>query len=124
MAGDVALQSASRSFAAVLHDIVGNIQDVLRAEVGLAKIELRGELAQVAESSVFLVASAAFAIAGVFLLLLAGVLALSQVVPLLTATLIIAFSAATLAAVFGVSGMKRLRAISGLPKSDNVVGPC
>jgi hypothetical protein len=114
------VQSASRPFTAVFHDIVGNTEDVLRAQVKLAKLEIRSELGDIVESGVLLVTSAAFGIASVFLLMLAAALALSQEIPLWIASVAVGFSGAILAAFFGVSGMKRLRAIKLLPESTDV----
>ena len=38
------MSPADRSISAVLHDIVGNIQDIVRCEIRMAKTELTEEL--------------------------------------------------------------------------------
>ena len=114
--GDV-MRRVDRSFSEVLHDIIGNIQDIIRAEVRLAKTEVREEISR-ARSGVLLLAIGT--IAGIFcvlFILLAVLIALASLVPESAAALIVALGLALCAVVTVTQGVRRLKRVEGTPKT-------
>jgi uncharacterized membrane protein YqjE len=108
---------ADRTISAVLHDIVGNIQDIVRCEIRLAKTEITEELGKSRSAGVLVgIGVLMFAFSALFLLL-AAVYALSLLVPEWAAALIVgAGVGATAALCFGV-GIKRFKAVRAAPKA-------
>jgi hypothetical protein len=95
--------SADRSISVILKEMVGNVQDIARSEVRLAKGEIRNEISGL-RSAGLLVAIGAFG--GLFalsLILLTCVYALSLVLPAWVAALCVA-------AVVGILGAASIRA--------------
>ena len=70
-----------RSIAAVLTDIVGNVQQIVRAEMRLATLEVRQEAAKAGRSAILLIAGGAIAVLALAFALLGSVYALGTVVP-------------------------------------------
>jgi putative superfamily III holin-X len=81
---------SERSVSEVLQDIVGNIQDIVRSEVRLAKTEVGEELTKAKAASLAIGGGALSGIFSASFLLLAIVYALSRVVPDWAAALIVA----------------------------------
>lgn len=105
---------ADRSVSEVLQDIVGNIQDIVRSEVRLAKTEIREEIANAQSASLVLGVGALSGIFGAGFLLLAIVYGLSRVLPDWAAALMVAIGLAIAAGVLlslGVDRFKRVRPI-------------
>jgi uncharacterized membrane protein YqjE len=75
------MHEADRSISSVLSDIVGNIQQIVRAEVRLAKAEVREEAVKAKRGVVLLGAGAVGFLFAVGFLLLALVYALATVWP-------------------------------------------
>jgi hypothetical protein len=104
-----------RSIADVFEDVVRDLQELLRAEVRLAKAELRQE-ARTFGSSVSSLAIAGVAAFFFFqFLLFAAVYGLATAFPLWAASLIVAGVLALVSAVLGAYGMKRLRTVHPVP---------
>ena len=109
-------RSATRSVSDVLQDIVGNVQEIVRSEVRLAKTEIREEANRAKPAGLPLavgVLSAAFAI---LFLLLTIIYALSIVIPNWAAALIVALSMALFAGATLSAGLKRLKRFHPTPK--------
>ena len=100
-----------RSISDVLQDIVGNIQDIVRSEVRLAKSELRDELAKVKASTPLLAAGAVAGLLAAFFLAWAALYALSLVVAMWASALIVAALLALVAAMTLSAGIKVLRQV-------------
>ena len=97
---------ADRSVSKVFSEIVGNAQDIIRAEVLLAKTELRDELVA-AKRRIALVAAGI--LAGIFAILFTLVSAfhaLASVLPEWSSALIVAVAMATAAAILLNAGKK------------------
>jgi uncharacterized membrane protein YqjE len=108
-------QDADRSIASVLSDIVGNVQQIVRAEVRLARAEVREEAAKAKRGLMLLGAGAVgFMFAGGFLLL-ALVYALATVWPAWAAALVVAFGAAAVGGMIVTAGVSNLKSISLAP---------
>jgi hypothetical protein len=73
--------NADRTISTVLHDIVGNIQDIIRSEVRLAKTEVAEELGKARSAGMLVGVGALMLTFSSLFVLLACVYALSAVVP-------------------------------------------
>ena len=111
------MSPADRSISAVLHDIVGNMQDIVRCEIRMAKSELTEELGKSRSAGVLVGIGALMLTFSALFLLLAAVYALSLLMPEWAAALIVgAGVGATAALCFGV-GIKRFKAVRAAPKA-------
>jgi len=106
-----------RSIPEILHDVLANIQDIVRAEVHLAKAELGEELTRARSAGLLLGAGAVAAIFSALFLLLACVYALGRVMPNWAASLVVAAAVGVAAAVTLSLGLKRFRTIQAAPKT-------
>jgi hypothetical protein len=106
-----------RSIPEILHDVLANIQDIVRAEVRLAKAELGEELTAARSGGLLVGAGAVAAIFSALFLLLACVYALGRVMPNWAAALIVAAAVGIAAAVILSLGLKRFKTIQAAPKT-------
>jgi uncharacterized membrane protein YqjE len=106
-----------RSIAEILHDVLANIQDIVRAEVRLAKAELGEELSRARSAGLLIGAGAVAAIFCALFLLLACVYALGRVMPDWAAALVVAAIVGIAAAVTLGLGLKRFKTIQAAPKT-------
>lgn len=111
------MASADRPISAVLHDIVGNVQDIIRAEVRLAKTELTEELTKSRSAAVLLAVGALTLAFSVLFVLLAIVYALSLVMAAWAAALVVGVGVGAVASLCVGLGIKRFKAIRGAPKA-------
>jgi uncharacterized membrane protein SirB2 len=100
----------------VLHDIVGNLQEIFRSEFRLAKAEIQQEVAKAARSGAPLVIGALLSLYGIGFLLLAVVHALSTVVDPWLAALLIGVAALAVSMVLISVGRNRLRQVRVVPE--------
>ena len=106
-----------RSIPEILQDVLTNIQDIVRAEVRLAKAELGEDLNRARSGGVLLGVGAVAAIFSALFLLLACVYGLSRIMPNWVAALIVAAAMGTAAAVTLSLGLKRFKTIQAAPKT-------
>lgn len=106
-----------RSIPEILQDVLTNIQDIVRAEVRLAKAELGEELSAARSGGLLVGVGAVAAIFSALFLLLACVYALGLVVPNWAAALIVAAAVGVAAAVTLGIGLKRFKTIQAAPKT-------
>jgi uncharacterized membrane protein YqjE len=111
------MASVDRPISVVLQDIVGNIQDIVRAEVRLAKTEVGEELGKVRSAGMLFGVGAIMALFAALFLLLAIVYVLSLVMPQWAAALIVAAGIAVVAAVTLSLGIKRFKTIHAARKT-------
>jgi uncharacterized membrane protein YqjE len=104
-----------RSMAAVLQDIVGNVQQIVGAEMRLARIEVRQEVEKATRSVALLIVGGTIAALALALVLLACVYALSMVVAPWGAALIVAGAAGAIGGVLMAAGMKQMRRVLVAP---------
>jgi len=107
---------ADRTFADVMQDIVRHVQEIVRAEVRLAKVEIGEEVDKSKASAMMLGVGAITAFFATFFLLFMIVDALSTAMPTWAASLIVAVVLAIAAAVMLSTGMKRYREIHPAPE--------
>jgi len=104
-----------RSVSEVLQDIVGNIQEIVRAEVRLAKTEVRDEAAKAKEASVAIGAGALSGLFSALFGLFAIAFGLSRIVPDWAAALMVAIALAIASGVLFNLGLKRFRRVHPIP---------
>jgi hypothetical protein len=109
------MAAGMRSIPEILQDVLTNIQDIVRAEVRLAKAELGEELNAARSGGLLIGVGAVAAIFSALFLLLACVYALGRVVPNWAAALIVATAVGVAAAVTLVLGLKRFKSIQAAP---------
>ena len=106
-----------RSIPEILQDVLTNIQDIVRAEVRLAKAELGEELNRARSGGLLIGVGAVAAIFSTLFLLLACVYALGLVMPNWAAALVVAVAVGVAATVTLAFGSKRLKTIQAAPKT-------
>ena len=104
-----------RSITAVLTDIVGNVQQIVRAEIRLATLEMRQEIGKAKRSVSLLIIGSAIAVLALAFGLLACVYLLTTVVAPWAAALIVAVGAGIVAGTLVAVGMKRMQQVAIAP---------
>ena len=107
--------TSDRSFADVLQDIVGNIQEIVRSEVRLAKVELSEEARKAKPAGVWMVIGAVFGVGAVMIGLLAGVYGLSTVMPNWAAALVVSLASGAIGVLAARTGLMHVRQIDPTP---------
>ena len=110
------MSANERSVSNILQDIIRDIQEIVRSEVRLAKIEIRDEATKAKSAGSLLAVGALTVIFAVFFLLVTAVDALSLVMPNWAAALIVAGVLVIIAAATINAGMKHFRKIHPLPE--------
>lgn len=105
-----------RAFSDVLQDILRNLQEIVRSEVRLAKVELRDEARQAASSAVWLAVGTIGALSAWAFGLWTITFALSTRMPMWAATLVVALVVACGASVLIVGGIRRMKRIHPVPE--------
>jgi uncharacterized membrane protein YqjE len=111
------MTSAERPVSAVLHDIVGNVQDIVHSELRLAKTEITEQAAKARSGAVMVGLGLAMVGFCALFALLAAVYALSLVMPAWAAALLVALFEAVTAAVFLTLGARKLKSVRAAPKT-------
>ena len=104
-----------RSITAVLTDIVGNVQQIVRAEIRLATLEMRQEIGKARRSVSLLIIGSAIAVLALAFGLLACVYALATVVAPWLAALIVAAGAGIVGGTLVAAGMKQMQQVAIAP---------
>ena len=105
-----------RSIFGVLHDIVGNVQDIFRSEFDLARAEIKAEAASAVRPIALLGVGAVLAVHAAGLVLLALVFVLSMYVPFWVAALAVGGGTAILAVVLMRLGARGLSQVKVTPE--------
>lgn len=105
-----------RTMSDVLQDIVSNIQQIIRSEFVLAKVEVTEKAQKASKPAVITAAGVVLAFYGLGFLLLAAIYALSLAMPTWLAALIIGFFVAILAGIFVGAGISALKRIDPVPE--------
>jgi uncharacterized membrane protein YqjE len=103
-----------RSFSELVQDIISNVQEIVRAEVRLAKTEIVEAAARTKSAALALGAGVAVALFSALFLLLTIVYALALVVPMWAAALIVGGVLALVASVTITAGLKQFK-VAGPP---------
>jgi membrane protein YdbS with pleckstrin-like domain len=91
------------------------LQQIIRAEVRLAKVEVREELSKAKRGAAMLVTAGVVLILATGLALLAAVYALALVWPLWAAALVVALAAAATGGLLAMTGLHRLKDVNLAP---------
>ena len=111
------MSSSERSLSSVLKDIVGNVQDIVRGEIRLAKTEAREELAKVRSAAGLMALGAVAGMFALLFILLAVASALDKVMPEWAAALCVAMGIGIVAALAFSAAFKRWKTVSAVPKT-------
>lgn len=106
-----------RPISALLRDIAGNLQHIVRSEFRLARTEVSEELGKVRSASILLAVGMMLLGLSVLFAVVAIVYALSQMVPAWMAALIVAGGLGLLAALFCGIGIRRIKSIRVAPRT-------
>jgi uncharacterized membrane protein YqjE len=112
---------SERSITAVLKDIAGNVQHIVRAEVRLATVELQDEAAKAKRSVMLMIAGGAVAMLALGFVLLAGVYGLATVLPAWAAALIVGAAAAAIGGLLASAGARQFKQVRLAPKTAETV---
>jgi len=110
-----------RSVSEVLQDIFGNVQDIVRSEVRLARAEIKTEAAKTARAGKSLIAGGVLGLYAGGLLLLAAVYGLSMIIAPWLAALVVGATVAVVAAALISVGRERLRLVKKPEKTLRTV---
>ena len=110
--------SSDRSLTTVLKDIAGNLQELVRAEIRLAKVEAQTQVSTAARGAMFIAIGGGLAFVAVACVALASVYLLATLVAAWIAALIVAAAAAVIGGLLVVIGMKQIKTVTlALPKT-------
>ena len=109
------MTSDDRPIAAVLSDIIGDVQHIIRAEVRLAKVEVREELGKAKRAIAFISVAGVIGLLALAFLLLAGVYALATVWPPWAAALTVSVAASLVGALLFFAGIRQFKTIHVVP---------
>jgi uncharacterized membrane protein YqjE len=108
--------SQDRSLSEVFQDIVRNVKEIIRAEISLAKTEVREEASKAVSSLAWVVVGALSGIFAVVFILWTAAYALGHLWPMWAATLVVA-GVLTLSAIgLLIIGIRRLRELHPTPE--------
>ena len=118
-------RSHERSFGAVVRDIGGNVDRIVRAELRVAIAELRGWLEVASGGATLILLGVACATLATAFLLLGAMFALAHVMPTWAAALLVAVAVGAAAAVLIVIGLDRIPRPVPPPSADidSIQGP-
>ena len=105
-----------RSIADVLQDILRNVQEMVRSEMRLAKVEIREEARRAVSSSVWIAVGAVGAVSAWVFLLWTLAYALATRMPMWAATLVVSVVMAASAIVLIMGGIRRAKRIQAIPE--------
>lgn len=115
-----AYKSRDRTTADLLKEIVGNVQEIIRSEVRLAKAEIREESSKGLSAAKLLGAGAVLSLYALGFVLLSSVYLLGTVVPPWAAALIVGVIVGTIAAALMLKGRAQFKKVS--PKPEKTIG--
>jgi uncharacterized membrane protein YqjE len=115
------MATADRSISSVLHDIVGNVQDIVRSELRLARTELTEDLAKARKGAVLLGIGTLLLWFSALFVLVAVVYALSLVMAGWAAAAIVALAVGAIASLCMSIGIRRLKSMRAVPKTTETL---
>jgi uncharacterized membrane protein YqjE len=108
--------NGERSVSDVLQDILRNLQEMVRSEVRLAKVEIRDEVRRAVSSSIWIAAGVVGALSAWIFLLWTVAYSLATRMSMWAATLVVAVVMACIASVLVIGGIRRVRRIQPIPE--------
>jgi uncharacterized membrane protein YqjE len=107
---------SERSAADVLKDIVGNVQEIIRSEVRLARAEIREDTTQLMKAGTVLAAGALLGLYALLFLFIALMYGLTTVLSPAVSALLVGVALAIVAGILVSAGRGRLRNVSPKPE--------
>jgi drug/metabolite transporter (DMT)-like permease len=98
-----------RSVGEILRDVVADAQSLMRGEVALVRAEMDQKIDRTVVALIWVVGGMLLGFAGLVILLMAGADALSFVIPVWAAYLVVGFIVAVLGILFTMSGISMLK---------------
>ena len=108
--------TGDRSISEVLQDILRNLQELLRSEVRLAKAEIREAATRATWSAVWVAAGIAGVLSAWMFLLWTAVYALSTLMSMWAATLVVAVVVAIAGSLSIAAGIRRFQRVRPIPE--------
>ena len=108
--------AGERSAGDVLKDIVANLQEIIRSEVRLARVEIKEETGKMASASAVLAAGAVLGLYALFFIFLALVYVLTTFLSPAASALIVGVALAIVSGILVMAGRGRLRQVSPKPE--------
>jgi uncharacterized membrane protein len=105
-----------RSVPEVLQDIVGNIQEIIRSEFTLAKVEIKQEAARAKSPVIMCLVGGALGLYALGFLLVTAVFGMATVMPIWIAALIVGAVLAVVSIVLLSAAAKRLKHVHKVPE--------
>lgn len=110
--------AGERSIPEILTDIGRNAQEIVRAEIRLAKLEAQAEIRIAGRGAILIAAGGTVSLLALALMSIAGVYLLATVVALWIAALIVAALAAVIGGLLIATGLKQMRKVTlAMPKT-------
>ena len=106
-----------RKVSDVLQDIVGNIQQIIRSEVVLAKVEIKEKAQRASKPAAVMATGTVLGLYGVGFLLLAAVYGLSLAVPPWLAALVVGGALAIAGGILVGKSRRALKEIDPVPRN-------
>lgn len=107
----------TRSSAEIVQDVVQEVQEIFRSEVHLAKVEITQEAKKAARGAAVLFGGTILGLFALGLLLWAAVYALSLVLPLWAAALIVGVAVGIAAGIMIAAGRTRMKQVHPKPET-------
>ena len=108
--------NGERSVADVLQDVLRNLQEIVRSEVRLARVEIRDETRRAVSSGMWIAAGVVGALSAWMFLLWTVAYLLATRMSMWAATLVVAVVMACLGSVLLVGGIRRVKRIQPIPE--------
>lgn len=105
-----------RSASELVKNVVGNVQEIIRSEVRLAKTEVTEEARKAGGAIMFFAAAGILALQGLFFALFSVMLVLSRLIAGWAASLIVMVLVLAVAGILFLIGRKRMRLVSAKPQ--------
>jgi hypothetical protein len=105
-----------RSVSDVLQDILRNLQDMVRSEIRLAKVEIREDVRSAMSSSIWIAAGTVAAVNAWIFVLWTLAYALASRMPMWAATLVVALVMGAAAGILIMGGIRRIKRIQPIPE--------
>ncbi len=105
-----------RSVSDVFQDILRNLQEMVRSEIRLAKVEIKGEVKHAVSSSIWIAAGIVAAMSAWNFLLWTLAYAVASRMSMWAATLVVAVVMAAIAGALTMVGIRRARQINPIPE--------
>jgi uncharacterized membrane protein YqjE len=108
--------NGERAVSDVLQDILRNLQDMVRSEVRLAKVEIREEVRRAVSSGIWIGAGLVGALSAWIFLLWTVAYLLATRMSMWTATLVVAVVMACIGSVLIIGGLRRVKRLQPIPQ--------